>query len=126
MSVNQLQKVFEYQGLQVRTVVKDGEPWFVAKDVCEILGIANHRDAVSRLDDDEKGVGSIDTLGGIQEAITINEFGLYSLILSARNFKDSEKRRKSSKVQTVGDARSPAIDPKDRKIHFAKCGAGGR
>lgn len=66
---------------EVRTVLRDGEPWFVAKDVCDILGIANSRDAVSRLDEDEKGVGKADTLGGKQEVSIVNEFGLYQLTL---------------------------------------------
>lgn len=46
--------VFNASNQQVRTVLLDGEPYFVAKDVCSILGISNHNDAVGRLDDDEK------------------------------------------------------------------------
>lgn len=76
----------------VRTVLREGEPWFVAKDVCEALGIANSRDAVARLDEDEKGVGISDTLGGKQEVSTVNEFGLYQLIL--RSNKPEAKRFK--------------------------------
>nr|WP_276561612.1 Bro-N domain-containing protein [Bacillus sonorensis] len=64
--------------------VKDGEPWFVAKDVCDVLEIKNNRDALSRLDDDEKGVALTDTLGGTQELTVVNEPGLYSLILRSR------------------------------------------
>lgn len=45
----------------------DGEAWFVLKDVCAVLGISNNRMAADRLDDDEKGVSLIDTLGGKQE-----------------------------------------------------------
>ena len=63
-------------------VVQDGEdnPWWVAKDVCKVLDIKNSRDAVQNLDDDEKGVDKIYTLGGRQNVITINESGLYTLI----------------------------------------------
>lgn len=68
----------------VRTNVIDGEVWFVAADVCKALDIQNHKDAVSRLDSDEKGVGITDTLGGKQNTIVINESGLYSLILTSR------------------------------------------
>ncbi|WP_219723965.1 phage antirepressor [Akkermansia muciniphila] len=68
----------------VRAVVKDGEPWFVAKDVCDALEIGNSRQAVSYLDDDEKGVTTNDTLGGTQQVSIINESGLYSLILRSR------------------------------------------
>ena len=63
---------------------KDGEPWFVAKDVCDCLEVGNSRDAVATLDEDEKGVATIDTLGGAQEMATISESGLYSLILRSR------------------------------------------
>lgn len=63
---------------------KDGKAWFVASDVCKALGIQNSRHALSRLDDDEKGVVSSYTLGGIQQVATVNESGLYSLIFSSR------------------------------------------
>lgn len=62
----------------------EGEPWFVAADVCRALGIGNSRDATARLDDDEKGVVSTDTLGGKQELTIVNEPGLYALVLSSR------------------------------------------
>lgn len=68
----------------VRVVQVDGEPWFVAADVCRALEISNSRDAVARLDDDEKGVGSTDTLGGKQGMQIINEPGLYTLVLGSR------------------------------------------
>lgn len=78
-------KVFERQEFgQVRVVDVNGEPWFVAKDVCECLDIGNSRDAVAALDEDEKGVDSIDTPGGAQEMSIISEAGLYSLILRSR------------------------------------------
>jgi len=80
---NQLQ-IFNYNSKQVRTIIKDGEPWFIAKDVCECLEIDNSRMALERLDDDEKGVSSIDTLGGQQRMQIVNEAGLYSLVLSSR------------------------------------------
>ena len=69
---------------QVRTTVKDGEPWFVAADVCRALEVKNARDAVARLDDDEKGVVLTDTLGGQQNMTIVNEPGLYALVLGSR------------------------------------------
>jgi len=78
--VKELQRVFNYQARQVRTIVKDGEPWFVARDVCEIFGDTNYRRSVSRLDDDEKGVSQINTPGGPQEMTIVNEPGLYTLL----------------------------------------------
>ena len=68
----------------VRVVERDGEPWFVAADVCKALEIANNRDALTRIDDDEKGVALADTLGGKQEVTIVNEPGLYSLVLGSR------------------------------------------
>lgn len=69
---------------EIRTVSKDGEPLFVAADVCRALDIVNSRDALSRLDDDEKGVALTDTLGGKQNMIVVTESGLYSLVLGSR------------------------------------------
>ena len=69
---------------EIRTLLIDGEPWFVAADVCKALLIVNSRDALTRIDDDEKGVVSTDTLGGRQEVTIVNEPGLYALILSSR------------------------------------------
>lgn len=74
-------QVFEYQNNKVRTVDMNGEAWFVLKDVCAVLGINNNRMAADRLDDDEKGVSLIDTLGGKQEMVIVNESGLYHVIL---------------------------------------------
>lgn len=68
----------------VRAVVKDGEPWFVAKDVCDALSIADSKSSLRFLEDDEKGVHSMHTLGGTQQVSIINESGLYSLILRSR------------------------------------------
>lgn len=61
-----------------------GEPWFVAADVCRALGLGNSSMAVSKLDEDEKGISSIDTLGGEQKLGIVNEPGLYTLVLSSR------------------------------------------
>ena len=68
----------------MRTVLKDGEPWFVAVDVCRALEIGDTHKAVERLDDDEKGRSLIPTLGGEQELLIVNEPGLYTLVLGSR------------------------------------------
>lgn len=78
--MNELQ-VFRYEGKQVRTVEKDGETWWVLKDVCAVLGILKHRDVAARLDADERGSVRVDTLGGTQEMVCVNESGLYHVIL---------------------------------------------
>lgn len=82
--MNELQRVFEYEGSQVRTAVIDGQTWFVAKDVCDALEIKSYRDSVSRLDEDERESVLVDTLGGKQEMTAVNESGLYTLILKSR------------------------------------------
>jgi prophage antirepressor-like protein len=76
--------IFQFPAYQLRTVMRDGEPWFVAADVIAALGIGNITDALRRLDDEEKGFDSIDTLGGVQQLAIVNESGLYSLILGSR------------------------------------------
>ena len=68
----------------IRAIILSGEPWFVAADVCRALDIQNSRDALSRLDEDEKGVASTDTPGGVQEVSIVNEPGLYVLVLGSR------------------------------------------
>ena len=74
-----------FDGCQVRVVTDEqGSPWFVAADVCAALGLPDTHKAVCRLDDDEKGVASIHTPGGVQSMTTVNEPGLYSLILGSR------------------------------------------
>jgi len=79
-----------YHDHPVRIIERDGEPWFVAKDVCDVLEIRNNRDAIVALPDDEKGVGNTDTLGGKQEIAIVNEPGLYRLIFKSRK-KEAEQ-----------------------------------
>lgn len=74
-------QIFNYQNNEVRTVELNGEPWFVLKDVCNILGISKYRDTAARLDADERGSVEVDTLGGTQQVIAVNESGLYHVIL---------------------------------------------
>ncbi|MCR2043725.1 MULTISPECIES: phage antirepressor [Bacillota] len=73
--------IFNYEGNNVRTILKEGSPWWVLKDVCAVLGISKYRDAAERLDADEREPVRVDTPGGPQEMTCINESGLYNLIL---------------------------------------------
>ena len=73
-----------YKENPVRIIEKDGEPWFVAKDVCNVLELANPRSSMALLDEDERGVHSMDTPSAKQEMAIISEAGLYSLILRSR------------------------------------------
>jgi anti-repressor protein len=79
--VNEIQKAFDYSGLKVRTILKNGEPWFVAKDVCDVLEIKNTTQAIQKLDEDERSMFNIGRQG---ETNIVNEYGLYNLILTSR------------------------------------------
>jgi len=76
----------EFEGQAVRMRIdEEGNPWWVARDVCDILGIQNANDALAKsIDEDEKGVDTVYTPGGSQQMATVNEAGLYSLILRSR------------------------------------------
>lgn len=75
---------FMFQGQEVRSVVLNGEPWWVATDATKILGYRSASDATRWLDEDEKGTHSVRTPGGEQMTTVINEPGLYSLILRSK------------------------------------------
>lgn len=76
--------IFNFEGNEVRTSLINGEPWFVCADVCAALDIGNNRMAISRLDEEDRGVTTTDTPSGRQEMGVINESGLYSLIFKSR------------------------------------------
>lgn len=74
---------FHFDGAQIRVVTDDdGSPWFVAQDVCTVLAVGTEQ--TRRLDDDERGLRTVQTPGGTQEMVAINESGLYSLVLTSR------------------------------------------
>lgn len=105
--------IFSYVGQDVRTVQVDGEPWFITIDVAAVLGFPNVRSSVALLDDDERGVHTLDTLGGMQPLGIVSEAGLYSLILRSR--KEEAKQFKRWITHTVlpeirqsGSFRAPA------------------
>jgi anti-repressor protein len=91
--------IFDFESTLVRVVDRDGSPWFVLAEVCRFLGIGNPSDAAGRLDDDEKGVATTDTLGGPQEVVIVNESGFYSLVMRSR--KPEAKRFKKWVTATV-------------------------
>lgn len=83
--MNDIQIFSNEQFGQVRVITKDGEPWFVAKDIANILGYSSSRKAIyDHVYTEDKGVTKCDTLGGSQELTTINESGLYSLIFGSK------------------------------------------
>lgn len=89
--MNDLQ-IFIYSGEQLRTIQRPDGLWWVLRDVCRVLGLAEPHRVASRLDDDEKGRTLMTTPGGTQEVTIINEPGLYAVILrsdkpEAKDFK---------------------------------------
>lgn len=107
---------FCFEKAEVRTLIRNGDPWFVLADVCRVLEIGNTSDAARRLDDDEKdGVDTIDPIGRQQQQTTIiNESGLFSLVLTSR--KPAAKRFKKwvtcevlPAIRKTGTYRLPAM-----------------
>ena len=80
---NSLQ-LFQNTDWKVRVVMRDGEPWFVAKDVCECLDLGNPSQAIARLEDDERWLISNEALRANGETAVVSEPGLYSLVLGSR------------------------------------------
>lgn len=75
----------QFDGAEIRVVFDEsGQPWWVARAVCEILGISKYRDALARMPNDERGSVLLDTLGGPQNLGCVNEPGLYRLIFQSR------------------------------------------
>ena len=111
MKKNALETIV-YQENPVRMQVIDGQLWFVAKDVCDILDLSNPRKAVAALDDDEKGVTTSDTPGGKQQVNIVNESGMYALIFQSR-------KPSARGFRKWGDVRGAAVDPAVRPLRCA-------
>lgn len=77
-------QIFNFNGAQIRTIEKNGEPWFVLKDVCEVLELRNPRMVKDRLPEDVSSTYPLRTAGGVQQTTIINEDGLYDVILESR------------------------------------------
>lgn len=101
-------QVFNFEQMNVRTVIIDGEPWFVGKDVAVALGYSNTKDALNRHVDDEDKQGSrFTTSGQSREMTVINESGVYSLIFgsklpSAKQFKRWVKAEVLPSIRKTG------------------------
>lgn len=77
--------IFKFGKHDIRVVTKNGDPWFVAKDVCDAIGLTNSRVSLQALDDDEKGVSSTYTPGGVQDMAVVSESGMFTLVLRCRD-----------------------------------------
>ena len=106
---------------QIRSLMIEGEPWFVGKDVASSLGYRVPNKAVrEKIDSEDKGVSEMDTPGGKQDLVIINESGLYSLILSsklpnAKKFKRWVTSEVLPAIRKTGSYTAPAALP-DRKL----------
>lgn len=92
-------QAFDYCGVLVDVVMRDGEPWFVVNELARILGIKDIRRSVRRLDPDERGVLTVPTLGGVQDSHVVSESGMYALVL--RSNKPSAKKFRKWVTQEV-------------------------
>jgi anti-repressor protein len=88
-------QIFNFNSTTKVTVITDenGNPWWVAKEVCRILGLTNPSMAVRKLDEDEKGISIVDTPGGPQKVWIVTEAGLYELIFLSRKPEAKEFKR---------------------------------
>lgn len=107
-------QVFAFNGADVRTVLIDGEPWWVAKDTTTVLGFRTTNDATRWLDDEEKGTHRVRTPGGDQDVTIINEPGLYSLIFrskkkDAKAFKHWVTREVLPQIRKTGTYVAPGV-----------------
>lgn len=133
-----MEHLFRYNQKSVRTLEKNGEVQFVAKDVCDILGLDNVSLAVngrpdrpgSGLDEDEKGIANVNTPTGEQEMLTINEAGLYTLIIrsnkpEAKKFKRwithevIPQIRKTGKYDPSQNVALPLVAHTSREVQIA-------
>ncbi|MEE8725003.1 MAG: phage antirepressor [Bifidobacterium crudilactis] len=116
---------FDFEGTSVRTITYEtGVTWWVLKDVCDALGLSNSRVVSQRLDDDQKGVSQIDTLGGAQETTIINESGLYDVILrsdkpEARRFRKWVTGEVLPRIRRTGGY-IPVAEADDEKTILAR------
>lgn len=89
-----MNEIFNFHGQEVRTLTIDNEPWFVGKDVADILGYSKARNAIAlHVDEEDALKQGIPTSGGTQDMLIINESGLYSLILSSKLLQAKEFKR---------------------------------
>ena len=111
-------KIFNFEDNEVRTQTINGEPWFVGKDVADILGYSNPAKAIrDHVDDEDKGQNDTFTPGGMQIMTIVNESGLYSLVFksqlpSAKRFKRWVTSEVLPTIRKTGSYQIPA-DPMD-------------
>lgn len=110
-------QIFNYREIPVRTLLLDGEPWWVLGDVCRVLDLGSPHKVADRLDPDEKGRNTIPTPGGNQNMAVINEPGLYKVILQSRKPEAREFSR-------WGDTRGSSRYSQDWTLWRSRAGRG--
>lgn len=124
---------FQFDTKEIRVVLIGGEPWFVAKDICDVLEQPSISKVLSRLKDYEKGLHSVLTLGGNQEMAIISESGLYRLVLTSRKpqaepFQDwvvqvvltAIRKTGSYSVQSPPQTTQPQLPSEEKAVKVAK------
>ena len=124
---------FQFDTQEIRVVLIGGEPWFVAKDICDVLEQPSISKVLSRLKDYEKGLHSVLTLGGNQEMAIISESGLYRLVLTSRKpqaepFQDwvvqvvltDIRKTGSYSVQSPPQTTQPQLPSEEKAVKVAK------
>ncbi|HIF09346.1 MAG TPA: hypothetical protein EYQ81_05520 [Sneathiellales bacterium] len=111
-----IMNTFKYETHQLKPIEKDGEIWFVAKEVCRILGLTYISQAVSSLDEEDKGLYKVHTNKGDREHLIINESGMYSLIMKsnkpeARKFKKWVTSEVLPAIRKTGSYATPNEKP---------------
>lgn len=118
-------QVFSYNEKQVRTVQMSDETMFVLKDICDVLGISKYRDVVERLDEDERALVKVDTLGGVQSMVAVNESGLYNVILrsdkpEAKPFRKWVTSEVLPSIRKTGTYSAAALSPAEQLLAQAQ------
>ena len=108
----------EFQNSKIRTIIINGEPWFIAKDIGNLLGFASKSamsNALQDLDDNERGSFEMNTSGGVQNMVIVSESGLYSLIIRSRKAiaKPFQKWVTRDVLPSIRKTGSYQIQPKD-------------
>lgn len=93
MEITKFDNSFQFNNKPLRFSEIEDVPWFVAADVCKLLEISNASAAVSRLEDYEKGITTVNTIKGKQRVLCVNESGLYSLTLTSRKHEAKEFKK---------------------------------
>ncbi|MBO5045044.1 MAG: hypothetical protein J6C45_08420 [Alistipes sp.] len=114
------------EGTPFRVQLINDEPYFVGKDLCQILGFSKYRDVLASLDEDERVSIFVDTLGGKQSMTAVNESGFYHLVFKSSHPKAAEFRRKVTMeiLPTLRRTGRYEVKPQPKSVRYARRGEG--